>query len=164
MPVPILQLSLQSERDVVQARQRAREVGAELGLDNQDQIRLATATSEMARNAFRYARNGKVTLALELEFPQRLEVTVSDGGSGIPNLDEILEGRYRSETGLGMGIIGTKRLMDEFVITTDKGGTTVHMTKHLPHHQDFWTPRMAGDLNRKMLERAPEGPYEEIEQ
>ena len=49
-----------------------------------------------------------------LEPPQRLEVTVSDSGPGIPNLDEILEGRYKSETGLGMGIIGTRRLMDEF--------------------------------------------------
>src|SRR5579863_8075672 len=118
MPVPILQLSLQSERDVVQARQRAREVGAELGLDNQDQIRLATATSEMARNAFRYARNGKVSFALEVDSPQRLEVTVTDSGPGIPNLEEILAGLYRSGTGLGMGIIGTKRLMDEFAIET----------------------------------------------
>ena len=112
----------------------------------------------------RYARNGKVTLALELEFPQRLEVTISDAGSGIPNLDEILEGRYRSETGLGMGIVGTKRLMDEFVIAADKGGTTVRMAKHIPHHQSIWTVRMAEELNHKMLERAPEGPYEEIEQ
>ena len=164
MSVPIFRISLLTERDVVQARQRAREIAAELGLDNQDQIRLATATSEMARNAFRYARNGKVTLALELDFPQRLEVTVSDAGPGISNLDEILEGRYRSETGLGMGIIGTKRLMDVFVIAADKGGTNVRMAKHIPHQQGIWTLRMAEALNRKMLERAPEGPYEEIEQ
>ncbi len=78
MSEPIVRIALTTERDVVQARQRAREVAAELGLDNQDQIRLATATSEMARNAFRYARNGKVTFALELEPPQRLEVTISD--------------------------------------------------------------------------------------
>ena len=80
MSVPIIHLALVTERDVVQTRQRAREVAAELGLDNQDQIRIATATSEMARNAFRYARNGKVTFSLELEPPQRLEVTVSDSG------------------------------------------------------------------------------------
>src|SRR6202012_333044 len=99
MSLPIVHLSLLNERDVVQARQRAREIAAELGLDNQDQIRLATATSEMARNAFRYARNGKVTFALELEQPQRVEVTVSDSGPGIPHLEKILAGRYRSETG-----------------------------------------------------------------
>src|SRR5579863_426080 len=112
MSSPLLQVALRTERDVVQARQRAREVAAALGLDNQDQIRIATATSEIARNAFRYARNGKVTFSLELDPPQRIEVTVSDSGPGIANLKEILDGHYKSETGLGKGIIGTKRLMD----------------------------------------------------
>src|SRR3569833_4195000 len=114
MPVPILQLALQSERDVVQARQRAREVAAELGLDNQEQIRLATATSEIARNAFRYACNGRVAFSLDLE-QQRIEVEVSDAGKGIPHLEQVMQGRYKSMPGLGMGIIGTKRLMDVFV-------------------------------------------------
>lgn len=164
MTVQILQLSLQSERDVVQARQRAREVGAELGLDNQDQIRLATATSEIARNAFRYARNGKVTFSLTLEPQQSLEVEVSDTGDGIPNLDEILEGRYRSHTGMGMGIIGTKRLMDGFQIETARGGTTVRMSKQLPPFRDTWTSRSAGDLKRRLQARAPKSPFEEVEQ
>lgn len=163
MSLPIVHLSLLTERDVVQARQRAREVAAELGLDNQDQIRLATATSEMARNAFRYARNGKVTFLLELESPQRLEVTVSDSGPGIPNLEEILAGRYRSETGLGKGIIGTKRLMDEFEIVAAPSGTIVRMAKCIPQSQGIWTARMARELNLKMLSRVPENPYEEIE-
>src|ERR1700733_6393100 len=163
MSEPIVYISLTTERDVVQARQRAREVAAELGLDNQDQIRLATATSEMARNAFRYARNGKVLFSLELEPPQRLQVTISDSGPGILNLDEILEGRYRSSTGLGMGIVGTKRLMDEFEIAAEPTGTTVRMAKRIPHHFTTWTPRTAYALNRKMQNRQPDGPYEEIE-
>ena len=164
MSVPIIHLALTTERDVVQTRQRAREVAAELGLDNQDQIRMATATSEIARNAFRYARNGKVTFSLALEPPQRLEVIVSDAGSGIANIDEILEGRYRSETGLGMGLIGTRRLMDEFEIETSSAGTTVRMAKRIPHHRDTWTQRTARELGRKMQSRVPEGPYEELEQ
>ena len=84
MPALILQVALRTERDVVQARQRAREVAAALGLDNQDQIRMATATSEIARNAFRYARNGKVAFAVTLESPQCLEVTVTDAGPESP--------------------------------------------------------------------------------
>ncbi len=164
MSIPIIHLALLTERDVVHTRQRAREVAAELGLDNQDQIRLATATSEIARNAFRYARNGKVTFSLILEPPQRLEVTVSDSGSGIPNLDQIFEGRYKSDTGLGMGLIGTRRLMDEFHIDTSSDGTTVRMAKRISHHHDTWTSRTARDLSRKMQSRAPENPYEEIEQ
>jgi signal transduction histidine kinase/DNA-binding response OmpR family regulator len=163
MPVSILQIALQSERDVVQARQRAREVAAELGLDNQDQIRLATATSEIARNAYRYARNGKVAFSLDLE-QQRIEVEVSDAGGGIPNLDEILEGRYRSMTGMGMGIIGTKRLMDDFEIETSASGTTVRMGKVLPQFRNNWTERTARELKSKVQARIPSNPFEEIEQ
>jgi signal transduction histidine kinase/CheY-like chemotaxis protein len=162
MSSPILQVALRTERDVVQARQRAREVAAALGLDNQDQIRIATATSEMARNAFRYARNGKVAFSVQMESPQRLQVTVSDGGDGITNLDEILEGRYLSETGLGMGIIGTRRLMDEFNIETTTAGTIIHMAKRIPQQQ-AWTPRTVGDLSRELQARIPDSPYEEIE-
>ncbi len=159
----LLQVSLRTERDVVQARQRAREVAAALGLDNQDQIRIATATSEMARNAFRYARNGKVAFSVAVEPPQRLQVTVNDSGPGIANLDEILEGRYVSQTGLGMGIIGTKRLMDEFDIETTARGTTIRMAKRIPLEQT-WTSRAVVELSQEMQNRTPEGPYEEIEQ
>jgi signal transduction histidine kinase/DNA-binding response OmpR family regulator len=164
MTVPILHLSLVTERDVVHTRQRAREIAAELGLDNQDQIRIATATSEIARNAFRYAQDGKVRFSLQLEPPQRLEVTIADSGAGIPNLDQILAARYKSATGLGMGIIGTKRLMDEFRIETSADGTVVYMAKFIPHHRDAWTARTAGDLCRKIQQRSPKSPYEEIEQ
>ena len=164
MSIPVFDLSLRTERDVVQARQRAREVAAELGLDNQDQIRIATATSEIARNAFRYARNGRVQFAVGLDEPQHLEVTVSDSGPGIANLDEVLEGRYKSTTGMGMGILGTRRLMDDFDIAATPTGTTVRMIKHLPPHQAMLTQRTARELNEKLLERTPESPYEEIEQ
>jgi signal transduction histidine kinase/CheY-like chemotaxis protein len=163
MSIPIVHLALLSERDVVQARQRAREVAAALGLDNQDQIRMATATSEIARNAFRYARNGRVSFAVELDTPQRLEVTVSDSGPGIAHLKQILEGRYKSETGLGKGIVGTKRLMDGFEIVSAPEGTTVRMAKFIPQGHGGWTLRTARDLNRKMQVRVPDSPYGEIE-
>jgi len=164
MSIPISHLSLLTERDVVQARQRAREVAAELGLDNQDQIRFATATSEIARNAFRYARGGEVTFSINLSSPQRLEVTIADKGDGVANLDEILEGRYTSRTGLGMGIVGTKRMMDGFVIETSAGGTTVQLAKRLPLHKSTWTERSARELSRKLQTRIAKSPYEENEQ
>ena len=72
MNTVIATVLLRNERDVVQARQRARELAAILGFDNQEQIRLATATSEMARNAFRYARNGKVSFSVSTDEPQRI--------------------------------------------------------------------------------------------
>jgi signal transduction histidine kinase/CheY-like chemotaxis protein len=164
MPIPVFHLALRTERDVVQARQRAREVAAELGLDNQDQIRMATAASEIARNAFRYARNGKVEFAVGLEEPQFLEVTVSDTGPGISNLEEILEGRYKSTTGMGIGLLGTRRLMDRFEIDSQPAGTTVRMVKHIPVQNALMTQRAVRELNSKLERRTPESPYEEIEQ
>lgn len=163
MRVPIVQLALQSERDVVQARQRAHEIGAELGLDKQDQIRLATATSEIARNAYRYARNGNVSFYLVLESEQSLQVEVSDSGAGILKLDQILAGRYRSETGMGMGIVGTKRLMDHFHIETSPKGTTVRMAKELPRLRTIWTERSARELSLRLQGRVPRSPFEEVE-
>src|SRR5579863_10467919 len=163
MSSPLLQVALRTERDVVQARQRAREVAAALGLDNQDQIRIATATSEMARNAFRYARNGKVNFLVHVEDPKRLEVMISDSGSGIGNLDEILAGRYKSETGMGMGIVGTQRLMDEFDISTGVEGTTIRMAKLAPRGSLGWSTLGVQNSFRNLQLPAPESPYEEIE-
>ena len=164
MLTPVLHIALRNDHDVVQARQRARDVAAALDFDKQDQIRIATSTSEIARNAFRYARNGEVTFSIELEFPQRLHITVTDSGNGIPNLNEILDGRYKSETGLGMGILGTKRLMDEFSIDTGAHGTTIRFGKRLSSRADTLTQRKARDLASSLQGLKSEGPFQEIEQ
>jgi len=159
----ILEIPLRTEQDVVHARQRAREVAAGLGFDNQDQIRLATATSEIARNAFRYARGGAVTFSVSLDLPQRLNITVTDSGPGIANLDEIMAGRYRSETGMGMGIVGTKRLMDEFDLKTSSSGTTASLGKHLPRNAQLFSRRALEAMALRFRNAAPESPYAEIE-
>ena len=160
---PIVSIQLRTERDVVQARQRARELASLLGFENQDQIRLATATSEIARNAFRYAQNGKVMFYVRIDALPRLEVIVSDSGPGITNLDDILDGRYQSETGLGKGIIGTKRLMDDFDLRTTAEGTTVRLAKYFPRHAAGVTPSAVRDVAAVMRSKETESPYEEIE-
>lgn len=163
MATTLYTLQLRNERDVVQARQWTRDIANLLGFENREQIGLATAVSEMARNAFRYARNGKVAFDLHDERPQALEITVSDTGPGIPNLDTVLEGRYKSDTGLGIGIIGTKRLMDGFDLRTSANGTIVKMRKALPATAPFVSPNRLRDLMQKIKAREPESPYEEIE-
>ena len=154
---------LRNERDVVQARQRARELAAMLGFDNQEQIRLATATSEMARNAFRYAREGKVNFSVSLEEPQFFHIEISDSGPGVSNLQEIMEGRYRSETGMGLGIIGTKRLMDTFLIESQRKGTVVQLGKLIPQHGQRLTEKRLKEIAFEVKTRTPESPYEEVE-
>ncbi|MFZ0704035.1 MAG: ATP-binding protein [Candidatus Korobacteraceae bacterium] len=160
---PILTIPLRSERDVVQARQRARELAALLGFDNQDQIRMATATSEIARNAFRYAHDGAVQFSLQLEHPQQMEVSIRDSGPGISNLQQILDGHYRSETGLGMGILGTRRLMDEFELESTPGGTTARLVKRLPRNRPLLTGRNVQELEQKVRASTLESPFAEIE-
>lgn len=133
--IPIWKVRLENERHVVQARGRAREIAEMLGFDRQEQVRLATATSELARNAFRYARGGVVAFEIsdgKAQGPQSLQIQVADTGPGIANLPEILDGRYQSRTGMGKGLTGTRRLMDHFEITSAPTGTTVRMGKRLP--------------------------------
>ncbi len=143
MATQLIAIGLHHEDDVVLARQAAREVSAALGFDAQDQVRIATAASELARNAFRYAGGGDVTFELapgagHLDQPQDLHIEVVDHGPGIPELDRVMRGRYVSNTGLGLGLIGTQRLMDDFKIESSPSkGTKVHVVKHLSPRKHF---------------------------
>ena len=90
----VLTVALKYEDDVVIARQRARQLARLLGFDAQDQTRIATSVSEIARNAFRYAGGGMVEFGVEgRTAPELLEVVVSDRGPGIRDVSRILEGR-----------------------------------------------------------------------
>ncbi|HEY0339436.1 MAG TPA: ATP-binding protein, partial [Steroidobacteraceae bacterium] len=116
------------------ARQRVREIARIVGFEGQDQTRIATAVSEIVRNAFRYAKGGKVEFALEgNSTPQLLLIRVRDQGPGIADLAHVMSGQYQSTTGMGVGIIGAHRLMDQVEIDTKPGaGTNVLLTKILP--------------------------------
>jgi anti-sigma regulatory factor (Ser/Thr protein kinase) len=124
----LFSLSVRHEQDVVTARQRAGQLAALLGFDQSEQTRVATAVSEIVRNAFRYAGSGLVEYAVEGDTaPQLFSIVVRDNGSGIPNLDDVLAGRYRSTTGMGIGLAGARRLMDRFQIDSGRQGTTVQL-------------------------------------
>jgi signal transduction histidine kinase/ActR/RegA family two-component response regulator len=131
---PILTAALKTEQDVVHARQRARSIADMLGFDRQDQTRIATAVSEIARNTVTYGRGGTLRFALEGSGNERaLTASFVDQGAGISGLSDILEGHYVSSTGMGMGIVGTRRLMDTFEIDSAPGrGTRVRFAKYLP--------------------------------
>ncbi|HTO97367.1 MAG TPA: ATP-binding protein [Myxococcales bacterium] len=127
-------LELRAERDVVTARQRARQLASLLGFGPQDQSRISTATSEICRNAVRYAGQGRCEFLLEEKPRPALIVRTADQGPGIRNLEEVLAGRYQSSTGMGLGLAGTRRLMDRFRIESDAGrGTEVTFAKELPN-------------------------------
>src|SRR4029453_11324342 len=165
MSARVLTVALKYEDDVVIARQRARQLARLLGFDTQDQTRIATAVSEIARNAFRYAGGGTVEFAVEgRTAPQLFETLVSDRGRGIADLASVLEGRYRSTTGMGLGIMGAKRLMDQFEIASAPGrGTQVLLRKLLPPGVPLVGPAEIVAMGRELGREAPRGPLEEIQ-
>ena len=160
----VLGLRIHHEEDVVTARQRAAQVAAVLGFDQSEQTRIATAVSEIVRNAFRYARGGSAEFHVTGDStPQILEVIVRDSGRGIPHLDRVLAGQYKSETGMGMGLVGTRRLMDRFHIQSTDAGTTVSMAKFLPKRTPFVTAAQLQEIARSLTVRRPTSLVEEVQ-
>jgi signal transduction histidine kinase len=129
--VALLTSEIAAEADLVLARKRARQIATWLGFDPQDQTRIATAVSEIARNAFQYAGRGLVRYSVEEGARGGvLLVEVSDKGAGISALDAVLDGSFRSTTGAGVGISSARRLMDGFQIESSPGaGVCVRMEK-----------------------------------
>src|SRR5690242_19474742 len=119
-------VAIKAELDVVASRQRARHIAAMCGFRTQDQVKISTAVSELARNVFDYAGGGTIEFAVAADSaPQTLVIRIEDERPGIDNLDTVLAGEYRSVTGLGLGILGVRRLIEQCDITTVKGaGTT----------------------------------------
>ncbi len=139
MKWPLVTLVIGAEEDLVLIRQRAKAIAGHLGFAVQDQTRIATALSEIARNAFGYAGGGTVELGVdEGAGKQTFRMRVSDHGPGITDIEAILAGRYASPTGLGLGIVGARRLVDHFDIVSHPGlGTRVTLGKTLPADRRF---------------------------
>lgn len=155
-------LTLANEQDVVNARQRARSIAEALGFDHHDQIRIATATSEIARNAFRYALGGAVSFRVDSD-RGLFTIAVTDKGQGIPHLDRVMSGSYRSTTGMGMGIVGTKRLMDDFSIESSAAGTTVRFGKMLPSQGPPVDSALLQRVETMLARRHPSTPLDELQ-
>ena len=121
-------IPIESDADVVTARQRARELAGTVELTSTDQTLLATAISEVARNITTYAVRGEVALSVVRDSNGRrgIRVVARDSGPGIEDVELALQDGYTSGTGLGLGLPGARRLVDDFEIQTAPGeGTTV---------------------------------------
>ena len=167
MSKALLKVAIQFEQDVVIARQRARQIAALLGFESQEQTRIATAVSEIVRNAFRYATGGRVEFLVEGESsPQLFIMRVTDKGPGIPNLPEILSGQYRSKTGMGLGLIGAQRLMDQVEIRSPPSGTgtEVVLKKIFPARAPLLTNARVGQIAQELASRTPASAAEELQQ
>jgi serine/threonine-protein kinase RsbT len=115
---------VRKESDLNYTRMLAREACNLVGVRGYSAQKLVTAVSELARNIARYVGDGKLRFRIDTD-GQRIIVIAEDRGPGIPHLDEVLAGNYRSKTGLGRGLLGVRNLADEFDIVTGPDGTTV---------------------------------------
>lgn len=127
-------MEIRIEEDIMKARIRAKTMAKELGFNRMDETRIATAISELTRNALQYAGGGIITIKVldESQEKKGIEFVVEDKGPGIEDLQLALKGGYSTAGGLGLGLSGSKKLMDDFDITTKVGeGTIVKITKWL---------------------------------
>lgn len=126
-------IKILNEWDIVAARQLGRNVAKEIGFGTVDQARITTAISELARNIYLYAGEGRV--CIEKVFDQRkagLKVIAEDNGPGIRDIRQVMEDGFSTSGGLGAGLPGVKRLMDEFSIdSSPNSGTKIEASKWL---------------------------------
>lgn len=131
MPAGEIRVAINSDQDIVVARQKGRAMAAELGFSSVDATLIATAISELARNIVSYARKGKITLR-SVQGSSRVGILVlaEDDGPGIPDIRQALRDGFSTSGSLGLGLPGVRRLMDDFEITSQPGqGTTVVVKK-----------------------------------
>lgn len=119
------QVNITSENDISVVRNEARRVCEEMGAGSYTIQKVTTIVSELARNIVSYASAGKMEIVPISGSGRRIILRAEDSGPGIPNLELVLSGRYRSKTGLGRGLLGTKRLADNFDVATGARGTRV---------------------------------------
>lgn len=160
----LLKTEIRYETDVVPVRRKARDIAQFLGLDVQAQTRVATAVSEIARNAFEYAKGGMVEFRIEEEECIKLVIIIKDQGPGIEKLPEILRGTYVSPQGMGLGLMGARKLMDDLQIETNVGkGTTVTLKKMIPGRKVLLSSQEARAVTDKIMGTNSHSPMAELQ-
>jgi len=126
-------VNIKKEWDIVGARQLGRDIAKKVGFGNVDQARIATAISELARNIYLYAGSGKICFdAIEELNAKGLRIVALDDGPGIADVSQVMEDGFSTSGGLGAGLPGVKRLMDEFDVMSSQGeGTEIKTVKWL---------------------------------
>lgn len=128
--------SISSVKDLIEIRDFGRCLAGQIGFVGKDQTLIATAISEICRNVIEYAGSGKVEIKGDRSKNSGgIVIIISDDGPGIENIEMALQEGYSTGKGLGVGLPGAKRIMDEFNISSEVGkGTTVKMSKWLDNH------------------------------
>jgi serine/threonine-protein kinase RsbT len=126
-----VRIHIDSDSDIVTARQKGREIASQLGFTSTDLTLIATAISELARNIVLYAQEGEIILTVAEDGPRRgIGVVARDDGPGIVDVERALQEGFSTSRNFGMGLSGVRRLVDDFKIVSEVGsGTTVSVKK-----------------------------------
>ena len=125
-----IRVAINSDQDIVSARQKGRMMASELGFSPGDATLIATAISELARNIVSYARKGQITLKMVNSLNrQGILVVAADDGPGIADIRQALRDGFSTSGSLGLGLPGVRRLMDEFEINSEPGRGTIVTVK-----------------------------------
>lgn len=121
------------DKDIVVAREYARDLAEQIGFSSNERTLIATAVSEICRNIIEYAQNGQIFIETVQENPKKgIKITVEDSGPGITNVEQAMQDGFSTGRGMGVGLPGTKRIMDDFKIKSTIGkGTRIIMSKWL---------------------------------
>lgn len=156
------------EGDIIKVRDRVRRLAREMGFEPTTQIKITTAVSEVTRNIYEYAKSGAISLALvERGAAVGLQLTARDDGPGIneATLRAIMHGSYQSNSGLGVGLSGTRKLMDEFDIQSTPGeGTRVQFIKWMPRTASKQIKDRVEELRAFFVGAADDSAIEELQQ
>jgi len=160
--VAIDSLSVLREEDVVLTRQRARNVAAAVGFDAQDQTRIATAVSEVARTALVNAGGGRIEFSVEGDPEQSLVARVRERGRGRQDLAAVLDGRDGTSEETRFGLVSARRLMDLLRVEPIDGVAAVRMSKALPRRAGALSPQDVARIARELAVRSPDDPFSEL--
>jgi serine/threonine-protein kinase RsbT len=125
------QIAISDEIDIAKAASNARILAEEAGFKQTEQFMVATAVSELARNIYTYAMKGEITIKIiERKAKRGIEIVAEDYGPGIKDIAQAMKGQFSTSGSLGLGLSGAKRLMDEFIVDTErKRGTKIIVRK-----------------------------------
>lgn len=131
--------NIRSDMDVVQTREYGRNLAAKIGFDRNDQTLVATAISEICRNIIEYAGSGEITIEhINSKSRKGIVITAEDDGPGIADVKKACQEGFSTGRGMGVGLSGTKRIMDEFDVQSEMGkGTIVKMSKWLSGNEYY---------------------------
>jgi len=165
MNTPLLTLEVRLELDIVLARQRARQIAGLMGFPALDQTRIATVTSEIARNALESAGGGKVEFLVETGSSPGLRIRIQERGTGIRELQAILDDPPTLPSGLPLTSVGAKPIMDQFQVEpVDGSGVVVSMVKVLPKRKTPFTRQELLKLTGELARQTPRNLIEEIQE